>query len=832
MNPQLPLMLQQAIEAFQGGNFERASALLQRVIQVDAKNLPALHILGLIRASQANYKEAAHLLARAARIHPNDASIQYNLAKALADMGSDEESVRHHKKAVELAPQNPEAWLNYGKTESNLGHHENALIHYDKALNLNPNYAQAASNKSATLRELGRYEEALACAEQALVMSASLAEAWTNKGVILKSLKRYNEAITHYDQALTLNPDDHVAWTNKGVALHELQRYEEAIACYDKTLILKLDYAEGWGNKGATLHKLKRYDEAITHFDQALTLKPDYHEVWTNKGATLHDLKRYDQAIACYDKALSFNPRYYEAWSNKGITLHELRLYDDVISCYDQALMIKSDYAEGWGNKGATLHELKRFEEAIYCYDKAVNLKPDIDWFLGSLLHLKSRICAWTNIQEEIKNLIEKVQESKKVIQPFALMSLSDDPALHKKSSEINVNFRFLFNPSLGPILKHSKKEKIRIAYFSADFRSHAVALLTAQLYEIHDRSRFEIFAFSLLKSPHGDEMNARLRNSFDHFLDVEDISDKEIAQMARDLQIDIAVDLAGHTQHARTGIFAYRAAPIQVNWLGYPGTMGADYMDYIIADKTLIPPQAEQFYSEKVVYLPDSYMVDDSKRIPSSRLFSRQEFGLPENTFIFCCFNNDYKFNAKVLDSWSRILLAVEDSILWISENNQPFKANITAEFEQRGINPSRIIFAQRVDSMADHLARYSLAGLFLDTYPYNAHTTTIDALKAGVPVLTLIGQSFPSRVAASLLNAIGLPELVTTTQKEYETLAIQLASDPSRLLAIKNKLADNRLSAPLFDTPLFAKNLEAAYLKMYERYQTDLEPEHLVIE
>jgi predicted O-linked N-acetylglucosamine transferase (SPINDLY family) len=494
--------------------------------------------------------------------------------------------------------------------------------------------------------------------------------------------------------------------------------------------------------------------------------------------------------------------------------------------------MIKPDYAEGWGNKGATLHELKHFEEAIYCYDKAVNLKPDIDWFLGALIHLKSRICAWTNIQEETKNLIEKVQESKKVIQPFALMSLSDDPALHKKSSEINVNFRFLFNPSLGPILKHSKKEKIRIAYFSADFRSHAVALLTAQLYEIHDRSRFEIFAFSLLKSPHGDEMNARLRNSFDHFLDVEDISDKEIAQMARDLQIDIAVDLAGHTQHARTGIFAYRAAPIQVNWLGYPGTMGADYMDYIIADKTLIPPQAEQFYSEKVVYLPDTYMVDDSKRIPSSRLFSRQEFGLPENTFIFCCFNNDYKFNAKVLDSWSRILLAVEDSILWISENNQPFKANITAEFEQRGINPSRIIFAQRVDSMADHLARYSLAGLFLDTYPYNAHTTTIDALKAGVPVLTLIGQSFPSRVAASLLNAIGLPELVTTTQKEYETLAIQLASDPSRLLAIKNKLADNRLSAPLFDTPLFAKNLEAAYLKMYERYQTDLEPEHLVIE
>jgi len=832
MNAQLPLMLQQAIEAFQGGNFERASTILQRVIQVDAKNLPALHILGLIRASQANFKEAAHLLARAARIHPNDASIQYNLAKALADMGSDKESVPHHKKAVELAPQNPEAWLNYGKTESNLGRHENALIHYDKALNLNPHYAQAASNKSATLRELGRYEEALVCAEQALAMSTSLAEAWTNKGVVLKALKRYDEAITHYDQALTLKPDDYVAWANKGVALHELQHYVEAIACYDEALTLKHDYAEGWGNKGATLHKLKRYDDAIAHFDQALTLKPDYHEVWTNKGATLHDLKHYDQAIACYDKALSLNPRYCEAWSNKGITLHALRLYDDVINCYDKALIIKPDYAEGWGNKGATLHELKRFGEAIYCYDKAVNLNPDIDWFLGSLVHLKSRICSWINIEEEVKSLIEKLQQSKKVIQPFALMSLSDDPALHKKSSEINTNFRFSFNSSLGSIPKHSQKEKIRIAYFSPDFRNHAVSLLTAQLYEIHDRSRFEIFAFSLLKPPNQDEMNTRLRNSFDHFLDVEDISDKEIAQMARDLQIDIAVDLAGHTQHARTGIFAYRAAPIQVNWLGYPGTMGANYIDYIIADKTLIPSQAEQFYSEKVAYLPDTYMVDDSKRIPSSRLFSRQEFGLPENSFVFCCFNNDYKFNAKVLDSWSRILLAVENSVLWISENNQLFKTNIVAEFEQRGVNPSRVIFAQRVDSMADHLARYSLAGLFLDTYPYNAHTTTIDALKAGVPVLTLIGQSFPSRVAASLLNAIGMPELVTTTQKEYETLAIQLASDSSQLLAIKNKLAGNRFSAPLFNTPIFAKNLEAAYLKMYERHQADLEPEHLVIE
>ncbi|QWD93031.1 tetratricopeptide repeat protein [Polynucleobacter asymbioticus] len=832
MNPQLQLMLQQAIEAFQGGNFERAATILQRLIQVDPKNLPALHILGLIRASQANFKEAAHLLGRAARIHPNDASIQYNLAKALSDIGSDNESIPHHKKAVELAPHNPEAWLNYGKTESNLGRHENALIHYDKALSLEPHFVQALSNKSATLRELRRFEDALACAEKALAISPDLAEAWSNKGIALKGLKRYDDAIVCYDKALSIRPDDSEVMTNKGATLYELGQYDEAIIAYDQAISLKPDYHEAWTNKGVAFNKLGRYDEAIVSYDHALKLMPEYPEAWVNKGATLYELKRYDQAIAHYDKAVSLKPDYHEAWSNRGLVFHQLRKFDEVVTCYDQALKIKPDYAEGWGNKGATLHELKRFEEAIACYDKAVNLDPDIQWFYGALVHLKSRICSWGNIQEEVKTLIQKVSASKKMIQPFAMLSLTGDPFLHKKSSEIYTQFRFSRNSILGPIPKQARKERIRIAYFSGDFRNHAVALLTSELYEIHDRSRFEVFAFSLLSSPDGDELNARLRTGFDHFIDVENLSDQEIAQMARKLGIDIAIDLGGHTQYSRTGIFSYRAAPIQVNWLGYPGTLGADYIDYIIADYTLIPKESQQFYSEKVVTLPDTYMVDDSKRISSGRIFSKLECGLPEDSFIFCCFNNDYKFNEQVLDSWSRIMLRVNNSVLWISENNPLFKKNISAEFEKRGIDSSRIIFAQRVELMADHLARYSLADLFLDTYPYNAHTTTVDALKAGVPVLTLIGQSFPGRVAASLLNAIGLPELVTTTQQEYEELAIQLASNPQKLLDIKNKLAVNRLSAPLFDTPLFAKNLEAAYIKMYERYQADLEPEHLAIQ
>jgi predicted O-linked N-acetylglucosamine transferase (SPINDLY family) len=339
------------------------------------------------------------------------------------------------------------------------------------------------------------------------------------------------------------------------------------------------------------------------------------------------------------------------------------------------------------------------------------------------------------------------------------------------------------------------------------------------------------VLAFSLQRAPFGDEMNLRLRNGFDKFFDVGNMSDKEIAQFARECEVDIAIDLAGPTQYSRTGIFSYRAAPIQVNWLGYPGTIGADFIDYIVADRTIIPETHHEFYVEKVVCLPDTYMVDDSKRVASSRIFTREECGLPKNSFIFCCFNNDYKFNSQVLDGWSRILTVVENGVLWIPENNEHFKANITSEFEKRGLDRSRLIFAKRLELMADHLARYTVADLFLDTHPYNAHTTTVDSLKAGIPVLTLMGGSFASRVAASLLNAIDLPELITSTQEEYEALAIELALNPKKLADIKLKLANNRFTTPLFDTPLFTKNIEAAYIKMYERYQNDLQPDHIAI-
>jgi len=658
MNPQLQEMLQKAIQAFQSGNFDSADLTLKRVLQVDSKNLPALHILGLIKASQSNYKEAANYLARAARIHPSDASIQYNLAKALADSGNDKDALVHHKKAVALAPNNPEAWLSYGKTASNLGRYQDALVCYDNSLGLKPDYAEAALNKGATLKELKRYEEAITFADQALAINPNLAGAWTNKGVALKELKRFDEAIAHYDHALSL--------------------------------------------------------------------------------------------------------------------------------------------------------------------------KPDIDWVSGDLLHTKMKICSWSGLAEALEDISKKVMANEKAVNPFALLALNDDALLHKKSAEIYIQARYPFNPILGPILKRQESQKICIGYFSADFNNHAVSILTAELYELHDRNNFEIIAFSF-GADDKSLMRSRLSKAFNQFIDVSNMPDSDVATLSRNLQLDIAVDLGGFTADSRTGIFSYRVAPIQMGYIGYLGTMGADYYDYLLADKTVLPENLQKFYSEKIIYLP-SYQVNDRRRIISDKQFTRQGLGLPETGFVFCCFNNNYKILPSTFDSWMRILNAVENSVLFLYVDNEQAQANLLNEARLRGVDPARLVFGGRIP-VEEYLARYRVCDLFLDTFPYNAGTTASDALWAGLPVLTLMGQSFASRMAASLLNAIGLSELITGTQEEYEALAIGLAKNPQKLSGIKFKLADNRLTTPLFDTPLFTKNLEAAYIKMMDRYRDDLQPDHISI-
>jgi len=776
-----------------------------------------------------DFSLAEHKFKKSLELIPDRASTLTNLSVAQLRLKKYSEARAAAQKAISVEGSNSEAYLNLGLIEKELKSYSAALKLFDKAISLKPNYHEAFSNKGNVLNDLKRYDEAIAHYDKALSLKSNYHEAWSNKGVTLHELKRYDEAITHYDKALSLKPDYAEGWSNKGDTLNELKRYDEAITHFDKALSLDPAFAGAWSNKGMSLYELKRYDEAITHYDKALSLDPAFAAAWSNKGNTLNELKQYDDAIAHFDKALSLDPAFAATWSNKGNTLNELKRYDDAIAHFDKALSLDPAFAGAWSNKGVTLNELKRYDEAIAHYDKALSLKPDIDWVPGDLLHTKMKLCSWSGLAESLEDISKKVAANERVANPFPLLALNDDALLHIQSTEIYIQTKYPFNPILGPIPKRPESQKIRVGYFSADFHNHATGHLLAELFELHDKSQFELIGFSFGANT-GDAMRQRLEKSFDQFIEVSNKSDIEIAQLSRNLKIDIAVDLKGFTQDARTGIFSYRAAPIQVNYLGYPGTIGADYIDYIVADKTLISPELQSCYSEKVVYLPNSYQVNDRKRLIADRQFTRLELGLPDHGFVFCCFNNNFKILPATFDGWMRILKAVEGSVLWLFQDNAWALENLKKEAEKQGIPADRLVFAERMP-LSDHLARHRQADLFLDTFPYNAHTTTSDALWAGLPVLTLIGQSFASRVAASLLNAIGLPELITKTQEEYEELAIELALSPRKLADIKLRLANNRLTTPLFDTPLFTKHLETSFIKMIERYQAGLGPEHVSI-
>ena len=579
---------------------------------------------------------------------------------------------------------------------------------------------------------------------------------------------------------------------------------------------------------GCGFLEAENFSQAEHKFIKSLEYIPDRASTLTNLSAAQLKLKKYSEARASAQKAILVEADNSEAYLNLGIIENDLKNFESAIKFFDKALSLKPEYAEAWSNKGVTLKDLKRYDEVITHYDKALSLKNDIDWIYGYLTHAKMKMCNWSDFLDSSEIISKKVTVNEKVTSPFVLLALKDDILLHKQASQIYAQNKYPFNPTLGPIIKSSRNQKIRIGYFSADFRNHAVSVLMAELFELHNKNRFEIFAFSFGaddKSP----MRLRLSQAFSQFIDVSDMSELEIAELSRSLQIDIAVDLGGYTQDSRTGIFSYQAAPIQMSYIGYLGTMGAEYYDYLLADETIIPENLQKFYSEKILYLP-SYQVNDRKRIISERQFTREELGIPETGIVFCCFNNNYKILPSTFDSWMRILNAVEGSVLFLYADNEWSKANLIKEAGLRGIDGARLIFGGRIPA-EEYLARYQTCNLFLDTFPYNAGTTASDALWAGLPVLTLIGQSFASRVAASLLNAIGLPELITNTQEEYEALAIELAIHPHKLADIKLKLAKNRLTAPLFDTPLFTKNLESAYIKMYERYQNDFQPDHISI-
>ena len=698
-----------------------------------------------------------------------------------------------------------------------------------RAVAADPGNPSARYNYGNVLMDLKRFADALDSYERALQIEPGSAAVYNNRGVTLQKLKRFPDALDSYARALQIKPDYADAYFNRGNTLQELSRFEDALDSYERALKFDPGLAEAYNNRGNTLQELKRFADALDSYARALQIKPEYADAYFNRGNTLQRLSRFEDALDSYARALQIKPEYADAYFNRGNTLQELSRFEAALDSYERSLQIKPDYADAYCGRGITLQKLNRFKDALDSYERALRIEPDYHWLYGTWLFAKMQLCDWNNLGPQMTNLVAEVKQAKKITPPFPVLALTDSLSVQRQAAQTWVNEKHPATRLLPRISKRRRREKIRVGYYSADYHNHATAYLMAELFERHDRERFEVVAFSYGPDKR-DHMRERLSAAFDQFVDVRTKSDSDVARISRELEIDIAVDMKGFTQDARTGIFSYRAAPVQVNYLGYPGTTGAQYIDYIVADRTLIPQESRQHYAEKVVYLPNSYQVNDRKRQIADKEFARAELGLPSTGFVFCCFNNNYKITPGTFDGWMRVLKRVEGSVLWLLRDNETAANNLRNEAQAREVNAGRLIFAPRMP-LPEHLARHRATDLFVDTFPCGAHTTASDALWAGVPVLTCIGESFAARVAASLLNAIGLPELIATTQEQYEATAIELATNPTRLAELKDRLHRNRLTMPLFDSEQFTRHLENAYTQMYERYQADLRPEHIYV-
>jgi len=807
---------------------DEALASYDHAIALNPDYVEAHYNRGLVLSHLKRLDEALASYDHAIALNPEHAEAFNNRGVVLNDLSRWDEALVSYNRAIALKPDYAEAFNNQGAALNNLKRLDEALASYDRAITLNPDHAEANNNRGAVLNDLRRLDEALTSYDRAIALNPDYADAYYNRGIVLNELKRQDEALASYDHALALNPDYAEAYYNRGIVLNELKRQDEALTCYERAIALKTDYTDAYYNQGIMLIELNRLDEALASFDRVIALKPDYAEPYHYRAIILNNHKRFSEALASYNRAIALKPDYLESYYNRGNILHDLNRLDEAVASYDHAIRINPDYADAHYNRGIVLNDLKRLPEAFASYDRALTLKPEHEFLHGYWLITKMMLGDWSDYETKLIQLTGKIERGEKVLAPFITLSQSSSRALQKKAAQIHVQSKCPTNHELPPIPKHPKHDKIRIGYFSADFRNHPVSYLTAELFEIHDRSRFELTAFAFGPSTK-DEMRTRVAAAFDQFIEVQQYSDQEVALMARKLEIDIAIDLGGFTSESRTGIFALRAAPIQMSYLGYLGTMSAEYIDYLIADTTIIPDSHKEDYTEKIVYLPN-YQVNDTKRSIAKKTFSRKELGLPSTGFVFCCFNNNYKITPGIFDSWARILKQVEGSVLWLLGDNETTETNLKTEATRRGIDAQRLVFAKRLP-LPEYLARYRTADLFLDTSPYNAGTTASDALWAGLPVLTFLGETFAGRMAASLLYATHLPELVANSQAEYETLAVNLATQPDRLIHIRQTLAENRLATPLFNTQQFSRHIETAYTQIYERYQADLMPDHIYV-
>jgi protein O-GlcNAc transferase len=826
----LKAMAEQAVSLHRQGELARAEALYLQILDIDPRLFGPRYYMGLMRLSQGRHDEACDYLGEAVNISPNEIGALMNYGMALSAAGRAEEALSVFERVLAMQPNMAEALYNRGVALAALKRFEMAVEAYDRALVIQPEMAAAQVNRAMALAAMGRFDDAQAGYDRLLAMQPSNVMALNHRGLARRTLHRPAEALADYDRALALKPDFIEAMYNRGVALLDLERAADALAMFDAVRDAYQNNAEMWNNRGVALWNLKRPDEAQASYERALELEPEFAEAWGNRGLALRDVGRLQEARASFETVLTLEPGNAVAMNSHGNVLRDMKAFDEAINSYSAALQARPAYAEALINRGYTHWALKQYELGMADVELALTLEPDYPYGVGEVLHVRMYSADWHDFTARKAALEELVRAGKRAVQPFIFQAIAETPADAQGCSRIWARDKYPENPGRphDPAARKDQK-KIRIGYVSGEFRQQATAILMAGLYERHDREKFEIVA---LDSGGNDQspMRARLEKAFDRWIAIAGLSDEQAADVIRDARIDILVNLNGYFGEARMGIFARRPAPIQVNYLGFPATLGAPYIDYIIADKVVIPAAEQRFYDEQVVYLPGSYQANDNQGRPMAATPSRAEVGLPEKGNVFCNFNTAYKLTPETFDSWMRILKQVDGSVLWLLESAAPFADNLRREAETRGIASDRLIFAPELPT-DQHLARLQLADLFLDGLPYNAHTTGSDALWAGVPLITRKGATFPGRVAASLLGAIGLSELVTDSAEEFEALAVKLANDAKALKKLRAKLAKNRDRCALFDTDRFRRNIETAYAQMWERWLAGEKPKSFAV-
>jgi predicted O-linked N-acetylglucosamine transferase (SPINDLY family) len=815
-SPSAAQVVQQALALHRQGRLLEAEGLYRSVLARRPEHFEASYLLGMLKLQQRQPAQALPLIEAAVKIKPYAPEAAATLGGVLAALARPADALVAYDRLIKLRPGDPDARYNRGVVLTSLGRHGDALASYEKALTIRPDHAPSLFNKAKALVALGEFERARTGYDAVLAVLPNHVDALTDRGNVLAALGRRAEALASFERALALNPAHVHALNNRGSLLREEGRYEEALATFERALALDPRNTATLNNRSNTLIDLERHAEAVTDFDRALAFAPDDPELLFNRACALERLHRFEDALADLDRSLATRPDSTKALHNRGNILAALKRPEDAIASYDRALVLEPDRADTLHNRGNVLTTLGRHAQAIADYQRAFALDPHHPHAFDSLSFAQLSVCNWeavARLAPQAEGVLRGNAGPASLVYPLYYFG-NQAYQLTAARAYLQANCPPVRAPL--PARAASEPSRLRIAYLSSDFRFHPVATAIVELLERHDRSRFELLGVSLGRDD-ASEIRARIVRAFDAFHDVAAHGDRAIAELLRRLGVHIAVDLNGLTRGWRPGVLAHRPAPVQVLYLGYPGTTGADFVDYVLADATVLPLEQQPFFAETIVHLPDCYHPNDTTRRLSAAP-DRAELGLPAGAFVFCCFNQSHKISAASFAVWMRLLARIDGSVLWLSHMNDCAMDNLRGAAIARGIDPARIIFAPRLDRIEDHLARHRQADLFLDTLPYNAHSTAIDALWAGLPVVTCTGSAFPGRVGASLLEAVGLPGLVTTNLEDYEALAAKLATDSPRLQAIRGTLEKNQTSCPLFDIDRLRRHIEAAYATMWE--------------